>query len=333
MSSFPPAVMHTLSGDHAPAGSPGGTVRLAVHELGDGGDRPPVVFCHGFPELAYSWREQLPAVADAGFRAVAPDQRGYGASTAPEPVEAYGLGQLCGDLADLLDALEVERAVFVGHDWGGFVAWAMPVLFPERCAGAVGVCTPYIPFPTTALLRSLFPDDEKMYMLWFQEPGVAEKVLDRDPELLFRTLMRGGVDPAELLEAQLSSGEGLDLNPFRDLAALEPRGELVVDEEELRTYADTFARTGFRGGVNWYRNIDANAAAHPEVGTRPLSLPTLMICAEWDPALRPDMAAGMPSLCSDLEMHTVSRAGHWVQQEAPDEVNGLLVDWLTRRFT
>ncbi len=330
MTSFPPAVHHTLSGLHAPDGDPGG-IRLAVHELGDGGDRPPVVFCHGFPELAYSWRHQLPAVADAGFRAIAPDQRGYGGSSAPDAVDAYGLGNLCGDLADLLDALEVERAVFVGHDWGGFVAWAMPVLFPERCAGVVGVCTPYVPFPTTAFLRSMFPDDEKMYMLWFQQPGVAESVIDPRARLLFEKLMIGGVDPAELLAAQLARGE-LDMNPFRDLEGLERVGEPIVTEDELSVYADTFGRTGFRGGVNWYRNIDANAAAHPEVGTRPLELPTLMICAEWDPALRPEMAAGMPDLCADLELHTVAKAGHWVQQESPEEVNDLLVDWLVRRF-
>ncbi|MFZ4518034.1 MAG: alpha/beta fold hydrolase [Microthrixaceae bacterium] len=330
MTTFPPAVHHTLSGAHAPDGDPGG-IRLAVHELGDGGDRPAVVFCHGFPELAYSWRHQLPAVADAGFRAIAPDQRGYGGSSAPDAVDAYGLGNLCGDLADLLDALEVDRAVFVGHDWGGFVAWAMPVLFPERCAGVVGVCTPYIPFPSTEFLRAMFPDDEKMYMLWFQQPGVAEAVLDPQARLLFEKLMIGGIDPAELLAEQLASGE-LDMNPFRDLAGLESRGEPIVGEDELSVYASTFERTGFRGGINWYRNIDANGAAHPDVGTRRLELPTLMICAEWDPALRPEMAAGMPELCSDLEMHTVARAGHWVQQESPEEVDDLLVDWLVRRF-
>jgi pimeloyl-ACP methyl ester carboxylesterase len=332
MESFPPAVIHTLSGDHVPETPPTGPIRLAVHELGDGGDRPPVVFCHGFPELAYSWRAQLPAVADAGFRAIAPDQRGYGRSSAPEPVDAYSIDHLCGDLADLLDALEVERAVFVGHDWGGFVAWAMPLLHPDRCAGVAGVCTPYIPFPTTALLRSMFPDDERMYMLWFQKPGVAEAVLDPDPELVFRTLMRSGVDPAELLAEQLSSDGGLDANPFRDLRSVTPRGELVVDEEELAVYTQAFASSGFRGGINWYRNLDTNAAAHPEIGTTPLELPALMICAEWDPALRPEMAAGMPQTCSDLEMHTIAKAGHWVQQEMPEEVNALLVDWLTRRF-
>jgi pimeloyl-ACP methyl ester carboxylesterase len=332
MTSFPPATLHTLSGRHAPGGPATDPVRLAVPEAGDGAGRPAVVFCHGFPELAYSWREQVEAVADAGFRAVAPDQRGYGASSAPPDVADYDLGHLCGDLADLLDALEIERAVFVGHDWGGWVAWGMPVLFPERCAGVAGVCTPNIPFPSTSLLRSLFPDDEKMYMLWFQEPEVAEAVMDPQADLLFRTLMRTAVDPQVLLAQQAAGPDGLDLNPFRRLAEIEPFGEALLDDEELSVYTSTFARTGFRGGINWYRNMDANAERYPGVGTTPLSLPALMICAEWDPALPPAMAADMGTLCSDLEMHTVSRAGHWVQQECPDEVNGLLVDWLLRRF-
>ena len=334
MTSFPPAVHHTLSGANAPGGpgSDAEPIRLAVHELGAGPDRPAVVLCHGFPELAYSWRYQLPAVADAGFRVIAPDQRGYGGSSAPDDTTSYGLGNLCGDLADLLDALEVERAVFVGHDWGGFVAWAMPVLFPERCAGAVGVCTPYTPFPTTALLRSMFPDDEKMYMLWFQQPGVAEAVMDPQARKLFETLMIGGIDPAVLLEEQVGRAEGMDFNPFRRLDEVPKLGELIASPEEIDHYADTFERTGFRGGINWYRNIDANAERFPGVGTQPLSLPTLMLCAEWDPALPPAFAANMPNLCSDLEMHTIAKAGHWVQQEDPEEVNALLVDWLGRRF-
>jgi len=303
-----------------------------VHELGEGGDRPPVVFCHGFPDLAYGWRHQLGAVADAGFRAIAPDQRGYGGSSAPAEVEAYGLGHLCGDLADLLDALEVERAVFVGHDWGGFVAWAMPVLFPDRCAGAVGVCTPYTPFPGTAFLRSMFPDPSKMYMLWFQERDVPESVMDPRARLLFSKLMKGGIDPAVLLEQEMGRAEGLDLNPFNRLEDLPDLGETVISDEELDHYAEVFGRTGFRGGINWYRNMDANAERYPGAGVDPLSLPTLMVCAEWDPVLPPALAEGMPERCSDLEMEVVAKAGHWVTQEAPEEVNVFLVDWLTRRF-
>lgn len=333
MTDFPLPVPHTLSGRHTPDEPQVGPIRLSVHEAGVGSERPPVVFCHGFPDLAYGWRHQLPAVADAGFRAIAPDQRGYGASSAPEPVEAYSLDHLCGDLADLLDALEIERAVFVGHDWGGFVAWAMPVLHPDRCAGVVGVCTPNTPFPGTEFLRSVFGDDpEGMYMLWFQEPGVAESVMDPRARQLFDKLTIGGVDPAVLAEAGTAREAGSTFNPFIDLDGLPDLGERLLSEEELDHYAAVFERTGFRGGINWYRNIDANAAAHPDVGTTPLALPTLMLCAEWDPALPPALAANMGQLCSDLEMHVIAKAGHWVPTECPDEINELLVDWLSRHF-
>jgi pimeloyl-ACP methyl ester carboxylesterase len=120
-------------------------LRLSTHQLGAG---PAVVFCHGFPDLAYGWRHQLGPVAEAGFHAIAPDQRGYGGSSAPREVEAYGLSELTGDLVGLLDALEIERAYFVGHDWGGFVAWGMPVLHPDRVLGVACLCTPYMPLGT-----------------------------------------------------------------------------------------------------------------------------------------------------------------------------------------
>ncbi len=332
MAAFPAPNRITLSGDNTPATS-GPAIHLDVHQLGDDNGRPPVVFAHGFPELAYSWRHQLPAVAEAGFRAIAPDQRGYGGTSAPEAITDYGLGQLCGDLADMLDALEIDKAIFVGHDWGGFVAWAMPVLFPERCAGVVGVCTPYTPFPTTELLKVLFgPDPEDLYMLWFQEPGVAEAKMDPLARMIFEKLTRGGTDPADLASRGIGRGKGSSFNPFMNIEDLGLHGDEILTPAELAVYAGTFEKTGFRGGINWYRNIDANAAAYPEVGSQHLDLPSLMICAEWDPALPPALASNMPNMCSDLEMYTIPKAGHWVQQESPDQLNELLVDWLTRRF-
>lgn len=309
-----------------------GPITLSVHEQGDG---PAVVFSHGFPELAYSWRHQLPAVAAAGFRAIAPDQRGYGRSSAPEPIEAYGLGQLTGDLVGLLDELDIDRAVFVGHDWGGFVVWAMGVLHPERVAGIVGICTPYSPFPSTDFLKMVFGDDvEKQYMLWFQKPGVAERVLDSRARLVFEKLMRGGVDPTNFLKA-VEGTEGKKrhgMNPFISIETIEPGGDLIATPEEIDRYVTEFSRTGFRGGINWYRNIDANGTNFPDVGKTVIDVPTLMICAEWDPALPPALAANMGKVCSDLEMHTVAKAGHWVQQESPEAVNSILISWLRRRF-
>lgn len=305
------------------------SVNLTVHENGEG---PAVVFCHGFPELAYSWRHQLPAIAAAGFRAIAPDQRGYADSSTPSAVNEYGLTELTGDLVGLLDALKIDRAIFVGHDWGGFVAWAMPVLYPERTAGVIGVCTPYMPFPQTSFMRTLVNGkDERMYILWFQEPGRAEKVMDSKARLIFDRLMRAPLEPAESMKRMMASGE-LDMNPFRRIEELKPETPLIVTPEELDVYVKAYEKTGFRGGINWYRNIDRNAREHPQVGVQKLTLPCLMITAEWDGALPPRMAAGMPALCSDLEMKNIERAGHWVQQEFPDAVNLTIVDWLTRRF-
>ena len=305
------------------------SISLTVHEAGEG---PAVVFCHGFPELAYSWRHQVPAVAAAGFHAIAPDQRGYADSSAPHSVTDYGLTELTGDMAGMLDALKIDRAIFVGHDWGGFVAWAMPLLYPERTAGVVGVCTPYMAIPPTAVMRAMVNGkDERMYILWFQEPGQAESVMDSKARLIFDRLMRAPLSPEESAKRMMASGE-LDMNPFRRIEELKPETATIVTAEELDTYVHAYEKSGFRGGINWYRNIDRNSREHPEIGVKKLDLPCLMITAEWDGALPPRMAAGMPALCSDLEMHNIERAGHWVQQEFPDEVNRTIVDWLKRRF-
>jgi len=313
---------------------PGGVtepgIALSVHDAGSG---PAVVLCHGFPELGFSWRHQFAPLVAAGFRAIAPDQRGYGASDAPAPIAAYDIHHLCGDLVGLLDVLGIAKAVFVGHDWGGFVAWAMPYLHPERVAGVVGVNTPLLPrmpMPPTQMMRAMAGgQDEKLYILWFQTPGVAEGVLDAQPGLVFEKLLRTGV-PLE--EVTRRAGADGDMNPFRRLAELEAFGEPVGTDAERAHYTEVFARTGFRGGINWYRNFDRNWETAPDVGAKPIELPCLMVCASWDPALRPEMAAGMPMLCRDLETVTIERCGHWTQQERPDELNRILIDWLKRKI-
>ena len=308
-------------------------LELSVHDAGRG---PTVVLCHGFPELAYSWRHQFDPLVAAGFRVIAPDQRGYGGSDRPEAIRSYDLHHLCGDLVGLLDALGIERAVFAGHDWGGFVVWAMPILHPERTAAVIGVNTPYLPrspIPPTQLFRTLVNGrSERHYIAWFQEPGVAERVLDRRAQLVFEKVMRRGVDEATIQKRLSADPEGPDLNPFRRLEEVETLGEALLSEAELETYASTFARTGFGGGINWYRNFDRNWETLPELGVAKLGLPCLMVTAQWDWALRPEFAAGMPAMCSDLEMHPIAQCGHWTQQERPAELNRILVDWLGRRF-
>jgi pimeloyl-ACP methyl ester carboxylesterase len=298
-------------------------ITLSVHDQGAG---VPVVLLHGFPDLAITWRHQFPALAQAGFRAIAPNQRGFGASDRPGRIEDYDLIDLTGDMVGLLEALGLEKAVFAGHDWGGAVAWAMAVLHPERTAGVIGVCTPYMAFPGMNTIRAAFGgDDAAHYILWFQESGVAEDFLDTQARVCFEKLMRRNITPGDVKHRP-------DRNPFRRLPEMPLYGEPLLSEDVLAVYAETFARTGFRGGINWYRNIDRNLQLVPDMGKKALTLPCLMLSAEWDFALPPRLAAAMPELCSDLEMHMIAKAGHWVHQEFPDEVNRLMIPWLRRRF-
>ncbi len=310
-------------------GTKGGArpITLSTHDLGSG---PPVVFCHGFPDLAYGWRNQLPAVAAAGFRAIAPDQRGYGGSSAPADIRDYGLTELCGDLVGLLDALEIERATFVGHDWGGFVAWAMPVLYPDRVAAVAGLCTPYMPFPSVSRhLEAVGGEVDRQYVAWFQQPGIAEAEMDANVRPILTRILRSGAPLDEVLKFALDGGV-LNMNPFKNAEAWPILGNPLGEPAVLDHYCAVYERTGFRGGINWYRNGDRNAAEHPDIGVRKLDIPCLMLTAEWDPGLRPEFAAGMPALCSDLEIHLVEKAGHWIQQEAPAVVNQHLITWLKR---
>ncbi len=303
---------------------------LSTHDVGEG---PEVVFCHGFPDIAFGWRNQLGAVAEAGFRAIAPDQRGCGASSAPPNVEAYGLQELTGDLARLLDATGIEDAVFVGHDWGGFVVWAMSVLHPDRVRGVVGLCTPYMRFPTVAdHLAIVDGDAERQYVAWFQDDGVAETTMDRNVEAILTRIFRSGTPLEEQAEFAFADGT-LNMNPFSDPTAWPILGSPLVDDAELAHYVAAFEQAGFRGGINWYRNIDRNAAELPDVGSRALDVPGLMFTAECDPGLRPSFADGMTALVPDLTRHDLLGVGHWIQQEVPDQVNGHLVDWLQEKFT
>jgi epoxide hydrolase A/B len=302
-------------------------IRLALRDEGAG---PAVVLCHGFPELAYSWRLQVPALVAAGFRVLVPDQRGYGDSDRPADVAAYDIHHLTGDLVGLLDALEIERAVFVGHDWGGLVTWMMPLLHPARTGGVVGVNTPYLPrapMPPVQMIRGAFGDNH--YIVHFQQPGVADAALARDVRRVFTQLLRRGV-PLTDVEARLVA-RGRMPNMV-ELIADEPMGEPLVGDDEVQVYVDAFTRTGFTGGINWYRNMDRNWESTPQLDMARITVPSLMVVAEWDAALRPELAEPMKGLVDDLEFVTIARCGHWTQQEHPDELNRILVDWLSRRW-
>jgi pimeloyl-ACP methyl ester carboxylesterase len=303
-------------------------IHLAVRDEGSG---PVVVLCHGFPELAYSWRHQVPALVAAGFRVLAPDQRGYGDSDRPADVTAYDIHELTADLVGLLDALDIEKAVFVGHDWGGLVVWMMPLLHLERTAGVVGVNTPYLPrapIQPVTMIRGAFGDNH--YIVHFQQAEVPDAALARNVRRVFTQLMRRGV-PHEQLEARLAK-LGRMPNLVEMVDAPDAPGEPFLTEDEIQVYVDAFTRTGFTGGINWYRNMDRNWETTPDLDAARITVPSLMVIAEWDFALRPELAEPMKTLVDDLETVVIPRCGHWTQQEHPDELNRILVDWLQRRF-
>jgi len=307
-------------------------VDMAYYEVGPR-KGVPLILCHGFPELAFSWRHQLKACEAAGIWAIAPDQRGYGLTSRPEAVTEYDIDQLTGDLVGLLDHLGVEKAVFCGHDWGGIIVWQMPLLHPARCAGIIGLNTPFmprLPIDPIAAMRAAMGED--MYIVWFQKPGEADAFLGADVDKTMRFFMRR--PDVEMMAQVAASGER---PTFAFRAAIEAWDKSDTERQfltpaELAFFVESFERTGFTGGVNWYRNFTRNWARSADLPTRIDGLPCLMIMAENDAVLSPSMADGMEDRVGDLEKVLVKDSGHWTQQERPEEVNRIILDWMGRRF-
>jgi pimeloyl-ACP methyl ester carboxylesterase len=307
-------------------------VEIAFYEAGPR-EGVPVVLCHGFPELAFSWRHQIKALSDAGRWVIAPDQRGYGLSSKPDKVTDYDIDHLTGDMAALLDHLGVGKAIFCGHDWGGIVVWQMPLIHPSRVAGVIGLNTPFMPRAPAdpiVIMRNRFGPD--MYIVWFQNPDEPEAVLGADTHKTMSFFMRR---PAALQAAAQPSASGSTF-AFKDLLQqwtgdVDPR-EPLLTPDELAVFADSFRNGGFFGPVSWYRNFTRNWQRAETLPTRIDGIPCLMITAELDAVLPPSAAEHMPAFIGDLETKPVRGSGHWTQQEKPDEVNGLILDWLDRRF-
>lgn len=300
-------------------------VDLHVVEDGDG---PPVIFSHGFPELAYSWRHQLPAVAAAGYRAMAPDQRGYGRTSRPENIEDYDITRLTDDLIALLDDLGEQRAVFVGHDWGSMVVWQTALLHPERVAGVCGMSVPFqprTPIPPTEAMRAATAG-KFFYILYFQEPGVADADLDADPATTMRRMLAGTRTDQPTPPGLMSADDGRGfVDRFPEPAALPD----WLSRAELDVYVTEFRRTGFTGGLNWYRNFDRNWEITPQLAGAGVRVPSFFIGGTADPVLATNPASAQDQWLTDHRGSVlIEGAGHWVQQEAPNEVNAALLDFL-----
>ena len=306
-------------------------IRMHFVEKGGG---PVVVLCHGFPESWYSWRHQIEALASAGYRVIAPDMRGYGQTDSPEAIDQYTLFHLIGDVVGLLDAIGSETAVVAGHDWGAPVAWYAALLRPDRFKAVIGLSVPYRPRGT---VRPVMPRTETavFYQLYFQEPGVAEHNLEADVRASMRDILlrvSGDVPPTD-------GPEGFAMVPL----ATGLRGRMAqfadtplpawLTEDDLSFYVGEFQRTGFRGGLNWYRNILRNwELMAPLVGAK-VSVPALYIAGDRDLVLRfpgaEEPIARLENFVPSLRQKLIlPGCGHWTQQERAPEVSTAMIDFL-----
>ena len=310
-------------------------IRMGYYEAGSIGGSTPFVLCHGWPEIAFTWRRQIKALSAAGFRVIAPDQRGYGSTECPAAVEDYSIEHLTGDL---LDHLKIDRAIFVGHDWGRFVVWEMALRHPNRVAGVVSLNTPLLaraPADPIAILRARH--GERIYVVQFQNlEREPDRIFAENVDKLFDAFLRApvqgprGPDASVVPSAGAQATVDLDCTAFLDrYDPARDRRARIMSDDERQVIVDAFTRTGFTGGINWYRNTTPNweraAGRDPNVRA-----PALMIMAELDRVQTPASAERMEGLVPQLTKHLERGCGHWTQEEKPEEVNATIIDWRTR---
>ena len=296
---------------------------MAVYEEGEG---PAVIMLHGFPELAFSWRHQIPALAAAGYRTIAPDMRGYGQTEGPDGVDEYSVSKLIGDLHGLLDALQLERAIFVGHDMGAILLWHMAMLAPQRIEKLVILNIPHFPrFHTDPIeiFRRKLGDD--FYIVNFQDSDEADRAFAADPVHFFNIMMRKN----QITRAQFDQLPA----PMKVMSLIKAMqregsgGEPLLTTEERDYFADAFAKSGFTNPINWYRNWTRNWQAL--AGVDPIiRIPTLFIGAVDDVVVPLEQIEAMRPLVEDLSIEMLQPCGHWSQQERPEDVNRIILQWL-----
>ncbi len=304
-----------------------GEINMAVHEMGAG---PPVILVHGFPELAFSWRHQIPVLANAGYRVIAPDMRGYGGTEKPPLVTDYTVQKLIGDLTGLMDALSIDKALMVGHDWGALVTWQMALLAPERMAGLINLNIPFYkrpPINPVTFMRWKLGKD--FYIVNFQHSTEADHRFAEDPARFIDVMMRRRKRP---FPATGNAGKKRrPISLLRMLADDKPTGESILDENELRIFADAFAAGGFTGPINWYRNFKHNWKSTRGVD-QTVRIQTLFVGATEEMVASPKQVEAMRLNVPDLEICWIEDCGHWTQQEKPAELNEVMLEWLERRY-
>jgi pimeloyl-ACP methyl ester carboxylesterase len=304
-------------------------VSLRVALAGEG---PLIVLIHGFPEGWYSWRHQIPVLANAGYRVAALDVRGYGGSDKPHAIEAYAIKDICADIDGLIKALGAEQAVVIGHDWGGPIAYGTALFHPERVRAVVGLGAPYLgrgPMPTVELLRNIYKD-RFFYQLYFQEPGVAEAELEADVRTSLRKIYYSWSGEGQKAKARIENPAGPGL---LDRLVDPERLPSWLTEADLDYYVSQFTASGFRGPLNRYRNSERDFARLAPFDGKPIIQPAAFLACSLDGILRMfpgvDMVELMRARCAELRtVKLIEDAGHWVQQERPAEVNAGLLEFL-----
>ncbi len=305
-------------------------IRMHYVEQGSG---PLVLLLHGFPELWYSWRHQIPALAQSGFRAVAPDLRGYGQTGGSKNIAEYSIKTLVADVVGLLDALGEKQCVLVGHDFGAVLAWNTVLLAPDRVRAVAALSVPYNQRRDTAPLAGIrrAVGGNFNYIVYFQEPGVAEAELEPDVARFLKTFYfhaSGDAAPArQRLVTRTSTAKLLE-------TLVQPGDhQRWLPDRELQHYTDNFTRTGLAGPLNWYRNLDRNwELMKPFEGAR-ITHPTLFVAGELDPVLiatKGNFDALSNTVPGLRRTALIPRCGHWVQQECPAEVNAELLSFLAQ---
>jgi pimeloyl-ACP methyl ester carboxylesterase len=301
-------------------------IRIHIAEAGSG---PLVLLCHGFPECWYSWRHQIKALSEGGYHVIAPDMRGYGRTDCPKSIDQYSLFHLVGDMLGLVDTIGDEPAIVIGHDWGAPVAWHCALFRPDRFQAVAGLSVPFRPrgpaTPTSIMPQT---DSEIFYQLYFQAEGVAEKEFEQDVRATMRRVLAGSSDKDTVPSAMVPR-HGSWFGSGRSPPAL-PNW---ISEKDIDFYAGEFERTGFRGGLNWYRNIDRNWELLAPWSGAKVTVPALYMAGERDLVVK---FPGMDQLIPNLKQFVpklqntiiLPDCGHWTQQEKPDEVNTALLAFL-----
>jgi pimeloyl-ACP methyl ester carboxylesterase len=294
-------------------------VELEVFEAGRENAGKPIVLCHGWPEHAFSWRHQIPALAAAGYHVIVPNQRGYGNSSRPAEVTDYDIEHLSGDLIALLDHYGYEDATFVGHDWGAMVVWGLTLLHPDRVNKVVALSVPYQERgdqPWIEWMEAAFGSD--FYFVHFnRQPGVADAVLDENAFQFLRNMFRENEPPSEPQPGMAM------INLAR---AGTPIGEPLMSDVELAVFVSAFESTGFTASINWYRNLDRNWHLLADVDPI-IRQPALMVYGNRDTVARSE---NLTAFVPNVEVVSLD-AGHWIQQEKPEETSQAMLKWLEQQ--